>query len=124
MSENNKGVYEKDVVLIYMEEAPVGFAQVVSIRPDVKKDWFIIELILLQIPLQAVSWILKAEYINGAAFKMDGKSMRLEKVIHPESSSERKPPLSDNAGETRGSSGDNTGEKDSDNLLRFPGKKR
>ena len=57
----------KDIVLIHMEDAPVGFARVEDIVPDHKRDWYQIRLLMLQIPLQVVTWILKAEYINGEA---------------------------------------------------------
>jgi len=73
----------KDIVLIYLEEAPVSFARIEDIEPDHKKDWYQIKLLMLQIPLQVVTWILKAEYINGDVFSMNGKSMRLEKVEAP-----------------------------------------
>ena len=73
----------KDVVLIHLEDAPVSFARVEDIEPDHKKDWFHIKLLMLQVPLQVVTWILKAEYINGEVFSMNGKSMRIEKVQAP-----------------------------------------
>ncbi len=73
----------KDIVLIYLEDAPVSFARIEDIVPDRKKDWYQIRLLMLQIPLQVVTWILKAEYINGDVFSMNGKSMRLEKVEAP-----------------------------------------
>ncbi len=87
-----------DVVLIYLEDAPVSFARVESILPDAKKDWYHIKLLMLQIPLQAVSWILKDEYINGAQFHMNGKKMRLEEVKSPieELTASDKPPATPN----------------------------
>ena len=72
-----------DVVLIYLENSPVSFARVESIQPDQKKDWFQITLLLLQIPLQEATWILKDDYINGEEFQMNGKKMRLETVKKP-----------------------------------------
>ncbi|SDT86009.1 hypothetical protein [Desulfobacula phenolica] len=72
-----------DVVLIYLEDAPISFARVESILPDAKKDWYHIKLLMLQIPLQVVTWILKDEYINGLQFHMNGKKMKLEKVESP-----------------------------------------
>ncbi len=78
----------KDIVLIYMEEAPVSFARIEDIVPDHKKDWYQIQLLMLQVPLQVVTWILKADYINGEVFSMNGKSMRLEKVVAPVSPGE------------------------------------
>lgn len=72
-----------DIVIIYLEDAPLSFARIENIVPDHKKDWYQIRLLMLQIPLQVVTWILKADYINGAVFSMNGKSMRLEKVESP-----------------------------------------
>ena len=75
---------ENDIVLIYLEDSPLAFARIESIEPDVKKGWFIIKLLLLQIPLQVVTWILRDAYINGETFTMGGKEMRIEKVVCPE----------------------------------------
>lgn len=72
-----------DVVLLYLEDSPVSFARVEDIRPDVKKDWFQIKLLMLQIPMTVVTWILKDDYINGGSFNMGGKKMKLEKVECP-----------------------------------------
>lgn len=72
-----------DVILIYLEDAPISFARVESILPDPKKGWFQIKLLMLQIPLQTVTWILKDAYINGEEFQMNGKRMRLETVHAP-----------------------------------------
>ena len=69
-----------DVVLIYLEDAPVSFARVESILPDAKKDWYHIKLLMLKIPMQAVTWILKGDYMNGQDFHMNGKKMKIEKV--------------------------------------------
>jgi hypothetical protein len=74
---------ENDVVLIYFEENPIGFARIEDISPDVKKDWYQVTLLLLQLPLQTVTWILRDVYIDGAEFTMNGKKMRLEKVVAP-----------------------------------------
>ena len=73
-----------DVVLIFFEDTPAGFARVEDISPDIKKDWYHITLLLLQIPLQTVTWILKDVYIEGAEFTMNGNRMRIEKVAAPE----------------------------------------
>lgn len=72
-----------EVILIYLEDTPVSFARVESILPDAKKGWYQIRLLMLQIPLQVVTWILKDEYITGAEFFMGGKKMRLEEVNSP-----------------------------------------
>lgn len=74
---------ENDVVLIHLEDKPLAFARIENILPDAKKDWYHVKLLLLQIPLQVVTWILKDVYINGTEFTMNGKRMRLEKVESP-----------------------------------------
>jgi len=71
---------EGDVVLIYHENNPTVFARVEDIKPDFKKDWYHVTLLLLTIPTQAVTWILKDAYIEGEEFTMDGKPMKLEAV--------------------------------------------
>lgn len=73
-----------DIILIYFEDHPFSYARVENIGPDAKKDWFHIKLLLLQVPLETVTWILKDTYINGDEFIMGGKRMRLEKIVAPE----------------------------------------
>ena len=75
---------ENDLVLIYFEEKPLSYARIEEILPDSKPDWYHVKLLMLQIPPQFVTWILRAVYIDGAEFTMDGKRMRLEKVVVPE----------------------------------------
>lgn len=74
---------EQDIVLIYFENNPMLFARIEDIRPDIKRDWFQVKLLLLQIPPQPITWILREPYINGESFTMDGKKIRLEKVVCP-----------------------------------------
>ena len=73
---------ENDVVLIYFEGRPSGFARIEDISPDVKKDWYNVTLLLLQIPMQTITWALKDIYIDGEEFTMNGNRMRLELVEH------------------------------------------
>jgi hypothetical protein len=73
-----------DIVLIYYEDKPFSYARVEDILPDVKKDWYHIKLLLLQVPLETVSWILKNAYINGDEFTMGGNRMRIEKIVVPD----------------------------------------
>ena len=73
---------ENDVVLIYFEGKPSGFARIEDISPDVKKDWYNVTLLLLQIPMQTITWTLKDIYIDGEEFTMNGNRMRLELVEH------------------------------------------
>ena len=72
-----------DLVIIYMEEQPQAFARVEAIEPDIKRGWYHVTLLLLQIPLRVVTWILRDAYINGETFTMDGKPIHLERVVSP-----------------------------------------
>lgn len=74
---------ENDVVLIYFENQPISFARIEAISPDMKKDWYHVKLLLFQMPLQVVTWILRDIYISGQEFTMEGKKIRLEKVVCP-----------------------------------------
>ena len=75
---------ENDLVLIYLEDKPLIFARIEGILADHKPDWYHVKLLLLQIPPQVVTWILRDTYINGSEFTMNGKPMRLEKVEAPQ----------------------------------------
>jgi len=79
---------ENDIVLIYYEENPLAFARIERILPDAKPDWYHVKLLLLQVPPQVVTWILRDTYINGESFTMDDKQMRLERVESPEPETE------------------------------------
>ena len=74
---------ENDLVLIYLEDKPLSYARIEDILPDSKPDWYHIKLLLLQIPPQIVTWILRDVYIGGDEFTMQGKRMRLEEVVVP-----------------------------------------
>lgn len=80
---------ENDIVLIYFEDHPLGFARIEQILPDNKPDWYHVKLLMLQVPLQVVTWILRDRYIAGDEFTMNGKRMRLEKVVCPDSLPEK-----------------------------------
>ena len=69
-----------DVVLIYFRDKPTFFARIDSIEPDIKKDWFGVQFLILTIPLRTVTWILREEYINGVPFTMEGDPVRIEAV--------------------------------------------
>jgi hypothetical protein len=79
---------ENDVVLIYFEDTPLSFARIEKITSDSKPDWYHVKLLLLQVPLQVVTWILRDIYINGETFTMNEKRMRLEKIVCPEDTPE------------------------------------
>jgi hypothetical protein len=71
---------EGDVVLVHYQDKPAVFARIESIEPDFKKDWYHVTLLLLTLPMQTVTWILREAYINGENFTMGGVPMRLEPV--------------------------------------------
>ena len=79
---------ENDIVLIYLEDKPLAFARIEDILADSKPDWYHVKFLILQIPVQVVTWILKDIYINGSEFTMNGKKMRIEEVIVPKDSIE------------------------------------
>ncbi len=82
---------ENDIVLIYLEDEPLSYARVEDILADSKPDWYHVKLLLLQVPPQIVTWILRDIYIEGAEFTMQGKRMRLEKVVVPDEPQPREP---------------------------------
>lgn len=82
---------ENDVVLIYFENQPAAFARIEEITPDVKRGWYLVKLLLLQVPLQVVTWILRDVYIDGQEYTMNGNHMRLEKVVCPGERTEKGP---------------------------------
>ncbi|GAB6907749.1 conserved hypothetical protein [Desulfosarcina cetonica] len=90
---------EQDIVLIYFEDQPLSFARIESILPDNKPDWYHVKLLMLQMPLQVVTWILRDRYIMGDEFTMNGKRMRLELVVCPETPEEKDDPQDEAPGE-------------------------
>ena len=75
---------ERDIVLIYSGGTPLTFARIEEISPDIKPNWYHVKLLILQMPLQPVTWILRDSYINGEEFTMDGRKVRLELIECPE----------------------------------------
>jgi len=73
-----------DLVLVYFEDKPLVFARIEDISPDIKPNWYHLRLLILQVPVQQVTWILRDAYINGETFTMNGKKMRLERVVSPD----------------------------------------
>lgn len=74
---------EKDIVLIHFEEKPLVFARIEDISADMKKGWYRVKMLVLQVPLQVITWILREAYIGGEPFTMGGKNIRMEKVVCP-----------------------------------------
>ena len=73
-----------DIILIHVEDEPSSFARIEEIREDYKKNWYHVKLMLLQVPVQVVTWILRDIYIDGEEFTIDGARMRFEKITCPE----------------------------------------
>ena len=96
---------ENDIVLIYLEDQPLSFARIEGILPDSKPNWYHVRLLLLQIPLQVVTWILRDVYIDGTEFTMNGKRMRMEKVEVPVEEQETQPDENTAASSTKKNSG-------------------
>lgn len=80
---NNESILENNVVLVYIENNPTFFARIENITTDVKKGWWQVRLLILQIPLMVTTWILDNEQIRGADFTMGGTPIRIEKVVAP-----------------------------------------
>jgi hypothetical protein len=74
---------EGDLVLVTVEDTPAFFARIECIGPDVKPDWYLVTLLVLQVPVVEVTWILKEEYLSGASFTMGGKKVVIELVVAP-----------------------------------------
>ena len=113
-----------DIVLIHLEDTPVSFARVESILPDHKKDWYQIKLLMLQVPLQVVTWILKDDYINGGDFFMNGKKMRLDVVECPGEEPgtiefEKAPPEDSSGTDKEDSKGDDTRDTSKGKIISF-----
>lgn len=69
-----------DLVLIYYMGKPSVYARIEAIEPDVKDGWYQVKLLILSIPAQLVTWILREEYIDGNTFTMGGIPIRLGDV--------------------------------------------
>jgi hypothetical protein len=72
-----------DLVLVHMSEQPAFFARIEDIYPDIKKDWWQVKLLVLQLPLKTIVWILREPYIQGEIFTMGGTPLKIEKVVAP-----------------------------------------
>ncbi|MGD9158600.1 MAG: hypothetical protein PVG39_09350 [Desulfobacteraceae bacterium] len=71
---------EGDLVLIYFKDEPEVYARIERIEADIKKDWYQVTFLLLTIPRQTITWILREEYISGSIFTMSGNNRRIEKI--------------------------------------------
>jgi len=76
-------LFEKDLVIVYIEDKPLTFARIEEIGPDFKPEWFQVKLLILQLPVKIVTWTLNDLYLAGDEFTMDGQKIRLEKIVAP-----------------------------------------
>ena len=72
-----------DILLVYHDTTPLGYARVEDISADVKPGWWLLSLLLLKLPMQYATWILREEYIEGQPFSMGGKMTHLERLPRP-----------------------------------------
>lgn len=80
-----------DILLIHHKGQPVSYARVEYIAADPKPPWWQITLLILAVPTQRVTWILREEYIEGGEFTMGGETMRLERLAPPQAPEEPGP---------------------------------
>jgi len=72
-----------DVILVYIEDQPAFFGRVEDLILDSKPGWVRFKFLILQIPPTLGEWILRPEYVQGNEFSMDGRKMRIEKIVAP-----------------------------------------
>ena len=82
-------VKEQDLILVHIDEQPAFFARVEGFTADQKPKWWHVKLLVLNVPLQITSWILRLEQLNGELFTMQGTSIRIEKVVAPAENAEK-----------------------------------
>ena len=70
-----------DVVLVHLEDRPAGYARIEEIRSHVRPGWFECDLLFLGQPLQPVTWILERDQMDGTAFTMGGRPVRIERIV-------------------------------------------
>ncbi|MBF0102550.1 MAG: hypothetical protein HQK77_16745 [Desulfobacterales bacterium] len=80
---------EQDIVLIYVEDTPVSFARIEEILPDHKPNWYHVKFLMLKLPLEIMTLILRDEYIDGTPFTINGKPFRLERIVNPETENKK-----------------------------------
>lgn len=79
----NRAVIEQDLILVHAHKQPLFFARIEKIEADVKKGWWRVTMLVLQIPVRLVTWILDEEQIRGADFTMGGIPIKIEIVVPP-----------------------------------------
>ena len=73
-------VVEGEVVLIHLNCSPAYFARVDRIEPDLKDGWWKLELLLLALPAERITWVIREEHMAGAQFMIAETLIRIEQV--------------------------------------------
>ncbi len=81
-----------DLVLVYVDNKPGFYARINDINPDVKKGWYQVELLVLTVPPQTLTWILEDAHILGDEFTMGGTPVKLVVVPPKPPSTPQTPP--------------------------------
>ncbi len=66
-----------DLVLVHLDRQPAFYARINDITPDVKRGWHQVELFILTLPAQEVTWILDEHHLQGEEFTMGGRPVQL-----------------------------------------------
>jgi hypothetical protein len=66
-----------DLVLVHLDRQPAFYARVNEIAPDVKRGWHQVELFILTLPPQTVTWILDNHHLQGEEFTMGGRPVQI-----------------------------------------------
>jgi hypothetical protein len=69
-----------DLVLVHLDRKPAFYARINDINPDVKRGWYQVELLVLSLPSQTLTWILEDTHIQGEEFTMGGRPVKLELI--------------------------------------------
>lgn len=72
-----------DVVAIHINNQPSVYARIESIQADTRPGWHQVNLLLLSFPPREVTWILRAEYLDGTAFTMNDIPVQVSPVQKP-----------------------------------------
>ena len=78
-----RALIENDLILVNVHGEPAFFARVEKIVPDMKKKWWQVTLLILQLPVQKMTWTIDDNQIRGEEFTMGGVPIRLEIVEVP-----------------------------------------
>ncbi|HPI92581.1 MAG TPA: hypothetical protein PLT09_14065 [Deltaproteobacteria bacterium] len=80
-----------DVVAIHINNQPSVYARIEAIEADLKPRWYRVKFLFLGFPPQEVTWILRAEYLEGAHFTMKDVPMQILPLKKPGSPQTQSP---------------------------------